>query len=43
MFATTMPASMTAGAMAIMPWVIILIAAFLLWYSWTQQKKGVLR
>ena len=43
MFMTTMPASMTEGAMAFMPWVIILIAAFLLWYSWTQEKKGVLR
>lgn len=39
---TTMPESMTAGAMAYMPWVIILIAAFLLWYSWSEEKKGVL-
>jgi hypothetical protein len=43
MFATSMPASMTSGAMAIMPWVIILVAAFLAWYSWTEQKKGDLR
>jgi hypothetical protein len=38
-----MPASMTQGAMAIVPWVIILFAAFLLWYSWAMEKKGVLR
>lgn len=43
MFATEMPASMTGGMMAIMPWVIMAIAAFLLWYSWTMEKKGVLR
>jgi len=27
----------------VMPWVIIFIAAFLLWYSWSMEKKGVLR
>lgn len=43
MFMTNMPASMTEGAMGIMPWVIIAVAAFLLWYSWNTQKKGVLR
>lgn len=43
MFATTMPASMTEGFLGFMPWVIILIAAFQLWYSWTMDKKGVLR
>ena len=43
MFMTQMPASMTKGAMAVMPWVIILVAALQLWYSWTQEKKGVLR
>lgn len=43
MFMTDMPASMTEGAMAIMPWVIILVAAFQLWYSWSMEKKGVLR
>ncbi|HET6534559.1 MAG TPA: hypothetical protein VFK19_12750 [Sphingomicrobium sp.] len=42
-FATTIPESMKSGAMAIMPWVIIVIAAFLLWYSWDAGKKGVLR
>jgi hypothetical protein len=43
MFATQMPDSMTSGSMAIMPWVIVIIAAFLLWYSWSEGKKGVLR
>jgi uncharacterized membrane protein len=43
MFATARPASMTSGAMAIVPWVIILVAAFLAWYSWTERKKGELR
>lgn len=41
--ATDMPASMTEGMMALMPWVIFVIAAFLLWYSWSMDKKGVLR
>ena len=43
MFVVKMPASMTGGAMAFMPWVIIVVAAFLLWYSWSEEKKGVLR
>jgi hypothetical protein len=43
MFVVKMPASMTGGAMAMMPWVIILVAAFLLWYSWSEEKKGILR
>lgn len=43
MFVADMPASMTEGAMAIVPWAIILIAVFLLWYSWSMDKKGVLR
>ena len=42
-FATTMPASMSQGAMGLLPWVILVIAAFLLWYSWSEEKKGVLR
>jgi hypothetical protein len=42
MFLTKMPASMREGMMGIMPWVIILIAAFLFWYSWNAQKKGLL-
>lgn len=29
--------------MKFMPWVIVVIAAFLLWYAWTMSKKGVLR
>jgi hypothetical protein len=43
LFMTQQPASMKAGAMAVMPWVIILICAFLLWYSWAAEKKGLLR
>jgi hypothetical protein len=43
MFMTNMPASMKEGAMGIMPWVIIAVAVFLLWYSWNAEKKGVLR
>ena len=39
----TMPASMKQGGMAFMPWLIILITIFLLWYSWSIEKKGVLR
>jgi hypothetical protein len=43
MFLTQMPASMKQGGNGVIPWVIILIAAFLLWYSWSAEKKGVLR
>lgn len=43
MFMTKQPASMTAGGMAVIPWVIIAICAFLLWYSWNAEKKGVIR
>jgi len=43
MFMTEMPASLKEGFMGVMPWVIIIIAAFQLWYSWSMEKKGVLR
>jgi len=43
MFMTQQPGSMKAGAMAVMPWAIILICAFLLWYSWNAEKRGLLR
>jgi hypothetical protein len=43
MFMTAIPASMKTGAMAVMPWVIIIIAAFLFWYSWNLDRKGFLR
>jgi hypothetical protein len=43
MLMTQRPASMTAGAMAIMPWVIIIICAFLLWYARSAEKRGLLR
>lgn len=26
-----------------MPWVIVVVAAFLVWYAWSMSKKGVLR
>ena len=42
-FMTKQPASMTTGGMAVFPWVIIAICAFLLWYSWNAEKKDVLR
>lgn len=41
--ATEMPAGMDEGAMAIMPWIIFAVGLFLLWYSWSMDKKGVLR
>ncbi len=37
-----MPASLTPGLLAFMPYVIIAFAGFLLWYSWKQEKNGVL-
>jgi hypothetical protein len=43
MFMTQMPASMKTGVMGFMPWVIIIIAALLLWYAWSVGKKGILR
>ena len=43
MFMTNMPASMKEGAMGIIPWAVMIIAAFLLWYSWSMEKKGTLR
>lgn len=41
--ATEMPASMREGSMAVIPWVIFAIGVFLLWYSWSMDKKRVLR
>ena len=43
MFVANMPASMKEGIMGMMPWVIILITVFLLWYSRSAQKQGLLR
>jgi uncharacterized membrane protein len=43
MFMTQMPASMKQGMMGIMPWVIIAITAFLLWYARSVGQKGLLR
>jgi hypothetical protein len=36
-------AGATGAMVTVMPCVIILIAAFLFWYAWTMEKKGVLR
>ncbi|MGI8704636.1 MAG: hypothetical protein ACR2JJ_02375, partial [Sphingomicrobium sp.] len=41
--ATEMPAGMDEGMMAVMPWIIFAVGIFLLWYSWSMDKKGVLR
>ena len=42
-FMLSMPASMTTGAMAILPWVIVLFCAFLAWYASNAAKTGLLR
>ena len=42
-FVSNMPALPPEMAMmAYMPYVITVVAAFLLWYAWTMRKKGVL-
>jgi hypothetical protein len=43
MFMIQMPDSMKGGAMAFLPWLIIIVAIFQLWYAWTMEKKGLLR
>jgi hypothetical protein len=43
MFLTDMPESMKQGANAVVPWAVIIVAALLLWYAWSMEKKGVLR
>jgi hypothetical protein len=43
MLATQRPASMTDGAMKAMPWIILVIGLFLLWYSRNSEKQGLLR
>jgi hypothetical protein len=43
LFIAKMPASMSQGFGAYMPWVIIVIAAALFWYAMTAEKKGLLR
>lgn len=42
MFIAKMPASMKEGMMGVMPWAIIVIAAFFLWYAMSSEKKGLL-
>ncbi len=34
---------MKAGFNAFVPYLVIILAAFLVWYAWTQEKKGVIR
>lgn len=38
-----MPSNLTQGVMGMMPYIAIAVAAFLLWYSWDEDKRGVLR
>jgi hypothetical protein len=40
---TTRPESMKQLPLALMPWVIFLVAAFLLWYARQMDRTGVLR
>ena len=32
-----------SGAAKVIPYVVIAVGLFLLWYSWSMEKKGVLR
>ena len=34
---------MTRGFNAFVPYLVMLVAAFLAWYAWTEEKRGVLR
>jgi len=43
MFMTVRPASMTAGMMGLLPWVIIVVCLALFMYARAQAAKGVLR
>lgn len=43
MFMTEMPANLSQGMLGILDWVIIAVAAVMLWYAWSMDKKGVLR
>jgi len=43
LFMTDMPESMQSGSAMMLSWAVIIIAAFQLWYSWSHEKKGVLR
>jgi hypothetical protein len=42
-FVSPPPAPMNEGAMSVLPWVIIFVAAALFYYAHVQRKKGVLR
>jgi len=41
--ASSPPPGSAEGMAALMPYVVIAIGLFLLWYSWSMEKKGVLR
>jgi hypothetical protein len=41
--APALPGGTDSGAAKIIPYIVILIGLFLLWYSWNAEKKGVLR
>jgi hypothetical protein len=43
MFMTVRPASVTAGMMGLLPWVIIVVCLALFMYARAQAAKGVLR
>jgi hypothetical protein len=38
-----MPPNLREGMLGVIDWVIIIVGTFLLWYSWSISKKGVLR
>jgi hypothetical protein len=42
-FMTQMPASMTEGPMAFIPWLVVIIAALLFWYAMSLSRRGILR
>ena len=41
--APPIPGATQSGMTKIIPFVVIVIGLFLLWYSWNAEKKGVLR
>jgi hypothetical protein len=43
MLMTQQPASMKSGAMAVMPFVAIVLALFFLWYAFSEEQKGIIR
>ena len=43
LFMTDIPASLRQGMLGMLDWLILAVAGILLWYSWSMDKKGVLR